>query len=151
MAQLPSRFLAKIQEVTEIGCWIWTAYRDKDGYGQVTINKRNLRAHRFSYEEKFGPIPEGLVIDHLCRETSCVNPDHLRAVTTWENLMAKGSKAPAKLQAERNNCEKCGSAYEQLSYQRACRVCMRERNRVYNKRRSQKHRTVLPATSVAGV
>ena len=145
------RFFAKIQEIPEMGCWVWTAGRDKNGYGKFTVNKRPRMAHRVSYEAKFGPIPDGLVIDHLCRETSCVNPDHLRAVTTRENLMAAGSLSLAKRLAERDNCETCGSAYEQLSYQRACRECMRVRNRVQMKRRSEKRRAVLAATPVAGV
>ena len=151
MAQLSDRFLAKVQEIPEMGCWVWTAGRDKDGYGRFTIDSRSRLAHRVSYEAKFGLIPDGLVIDHLCRETSCVNPDHLRAVTNWENLMAEGSRAPAKLQAERDNCERCGSAYSDLGYQRACRKCRTARDRVYNKRRALARRAALTTTATAGV
>ena len=151
MAQLSDRFLAKVQEIPEMGCWVWTAFRDKNGYGKFNVNKRSRMAHRISYEAKFGPIPDGLVIDHLCRETSCVNPDHLRAVTTRENLMAEGSRAPAKLQAERDNCERCGSAYSDLGYQRACRKCRTARDRVPNMLRARKRRAALTAIRMAGV
>jgi len=137
MANLSQRFLAKFQEVPEIGCWIWTACVDKDGYGQVTINSRSYRAHRVSYESRFGAIPDGLVIDHLCRQPSCVNPDHLRAVTNRENLMAEGSLAPAKRQAEQTHCKRCGSELVQLSDQRGCLPCRREGWRRQNHRRAQ--------------
>ena len=151
MTQLSDRFLAKLQEIPEMGCWVWTAGRDKNGYGKFNVNKRSRMAHRISYEAKFGLIPDGLVIDHLCRETSCVNPDHLRAVTNWENLMAEGSRAPAKLQAERDNCERCGSAYSDLGYQRACRKCRTARDRVPNMLRARKRRAALTAIRMAGV
>jgi len=66
------------------GCWEWTKAKTR-GYGRVTINCRNRMAYRVYYEEAFGPIPEGMVIDHLCRNTGCVNPMHLEVVTTAEN------------------------------------------------------------------
>lgn len=151
MKQLSERFVAKFQEVPEIGCWIWTGYTDRDGYGSVTINKRSYRAHRVAYEAKHGMIPHGLVIDHLCRQPSCVNPDHLRAVTNRENLMADGSLAPAKRQAEQTHCTKCGSELAHLSYQRRCLSCRKEAWKRDNQRRAKLRRAAKNATLVAGV
>lgn len=67
-------------------CWLWTSQMDFDGYGTLKMpSGRLLRVHRFSYEINVGPIPGGLVIDHLCRVRHCVNPAHLEAVTALEN------------------------------------------------------------------
>lgn len=68
------------------GCWIWTGGIDRYGYGQTTARGKTEGAHRASYETYVGPIPDGLQIDHLCRVRSCVNPDHLEAVTCAENV-----------------------------------------------------------------
>ncbi len=71
----------KIMPEPNSGCWFWLGALSR-GYGSL----KNARAHRVAYEMTIGPIPEGLVIDHLCRVTSCVNPDHLEAVTQAENV-----------------------------------------------------------------
>lgn len=79
-----ARFASKYR-VDESGCWIWEAATHKSGYGQFGLRSGHVRAHRFSYELHVGPIPEGLVIDHLCKVRNCVNPSHLEAVTVTEN------------------------------------------------------------------
>ena len=58
----------------------------KDGYDQVKIKGKYFYRHREAYEQKYGPITKGLVIDHLCRQRACINPLHLEAVTQRENL-----------------------------------------------------------------
>ena len=78
-----ARFWSKVEK-TET-CWIWRGARDDKGYGSLGINGKILRAHRVSYEWLIGPIPEGLVLDHLCRVPPCVNPAHLEPVTQGEN------------------------------------------------------------------
>jgi len=67
------------------GCWIWTGPRHSGGYGTLGVEGEKRYAHRVSHELHIGPIPEGLVIDHICRNKICVNPDHLQAVTNKEN------------------------------------------------------------------
>lgn len=69
----------------ESGCWDWVGARGQDGYGRLREGATTIQAHRWSYEIAKGPIPTGLVIDHLCRNTGCVNPDHLEPVTTAQN------------------------------------------------------------------
>jgi hypothetical protein len=66
-------------------CWFWTKAVNADGYGVIGVNRKKLLAHRVSYEAFVGPIPDGLTIDHLCRNLACVNPAHLDPVTQKEN------------------------------------------------------------------
>lgn len=78
--------LRRRSRVVESGCWLWTGAL-RDGYGRVKFNGSvTQEAHRASYEFHIGPIPEGLVIDHLCRNRSCINPSHLEPVTQGENI-----------------------------------------------------------------
>jgi hypothetical protein len=97
--------MAKIEPDSQTGCWRWTANRDKDTYGLFKLGVTR-RAHRVSYEHFVGRIPAGLVLDHLCRVRSCVNPYHLQPVTTRENLEAPGSLAPMKLNAAKTHCSR---------------------------------------------
>jgi hypothetical protein len=70
-------------------CWLWMGSKDRNGYGQVRIGKRPGKlfyTHRLAYEMLVGLIPSGMVIDHLCKNPACCNPDHLEPVTQRENV-----------------------------------------------------------------
>lgn len=70
-------------------CWLWTGGRTKDGYANFRFDSKDSYGHAFAFLLHTGhPVPEGLVIDHLCRVRHCVRPDHLRAVTQMENVNA---------------------------------------------------------------
>lgn len=68
------------------GCWEWQGAVMGGGYGAIKVEGRRVPAHRFAYELLVGPIGEGLEIDHLCRNRSCVNPEHLEPVTRSVNV-----------------------------------------------------------------
>lgn len=73
------------------GCWNYGGHVPPNRYGGVIANRRRYQAHRFFYEQAKGPIPAGLELDHLCRNTQCVNPDHLEPVTAAVNARRRPS------------------------------------------------------------
>lgn len=80
------RFWSKVDLKGPRDCWLWLGCKDQHGYGQFSLQGRKPRAHRVAYEFAIGPIPDGLVTDHLCRNASCVNPLHVEPVTHGENI-----------------------------------------------------------------
>ena len=84
-------------------CWEWTAGLDSKGYGafRLSTNKR-IVAHRFAYEILVGPIPEGLQLDHLCRNRRCVNPEHLEPVDNRTNTLR--GEGPTAQHARKTHC-----------------------------------------------
>ena len=122
------RFWSKVDKRDD-GCWEWTAYRMKNGYGTLRVATKGWLAHRFAYQEFVGPIPDGLEIDHLCRNRACVNPDHLEAVDHRTNLMRGNTWAAAN--AKKTHCVN-GHEFDEentliVPLGRNCRACHRER------------------------
>lgn len=74
-------------------CWIWQRSLTDGGYGGVRRKGESTKAHVMYYENKYGPVPDGLVLDHLCRVRACINPDHTEPVTrkinSWRGAKAK--------------------------------------------------------------
>lgn len=123
--------------VTPDGCWEWTKRRNEHGYGNVSVGSakdgtnRVKLAHRVSYECFVGPIPDGLTIDHLCRNRACVNPEHLEPVTHRVNVL-RGT-AQAAFNARKTHCLRGHEFTPENTYwqaggrKRSCRVCIQRR------------------------
>ena len=110
-------------------CWIW--FKVKPGtYGRIMVNGKKVKAHRYSYEKKYGPIPSGLHACHTCDNPRCVNPDHIFPGTDTDNVrdcVRKGRLRPHGC-AVRTSCRK-GHPYKEGSFiidrqgYRNCLVC----------------------------
>jgi len=117
-----SRFQAKVWRELRTGCWIWTASRDKHGYGRFV----GTLAHCLAYQHYIGPVPAGLELDHLCRNRGCVNPWHLEPVTHLTNLQRGESWS---FQRSKTHCP-VGHLYDEENTlisggARYCRTCKR--------------------------
>ena len=100
----PNRILGTVQDRFkhyarwhESGCLVWTGTIMHKGYGTIWDGNKNIRAHRYAWEEVNGPIPSGKVIDHVCHNRACVNVEHLRLCTVTENNQyLSGARAGSK-------------------------------------------------------
>lgn len=135
MKKMPAeeRFWLKVQRGDANSCWEWLGYRSKSGYGAFSFNGRVGKAHRYAYELLVGPIPEGLHIDHLCRNPGCVNPAHLEPVTQRVNTLR--GENPAAQRARQTLCIRGHPLSPRGTHptRRVCRECIRQwARRVYN-------------------
>lgn len=115
-----ARFWSYVRKAGPDECWQWIgaicgAPRGP-GYGHLNIGGRPVMAHRYAYEQSIGPIPDGLVLDHRCRNQHCVNPAHLEPVTQRENVH-RGLllKIPEERIAELANLRRSGATFAELA------------------------------------
>ncbi len=133
------RFWNKVEK-TET-CWLWAAYISTNGYGYFNLDGRPTQAHRVAFELTRGPIPDGLVTDHLCRVRHCVNPDHLEPVTHRENILRGDS--PNAHNARKTHCIhghpfNAENTYVRSNGNRMCRPCLNRRRRETRARKKAK-------------
>lgn len=144
MRPIEDRFWEKVDVRDPWDCWPWMAARDRLGYGKISAGRRksnggrDIKAHRFAYETLRGAVPDGLELDHLCRNASCVNPEHLEPVTHQENML-RGVDVSG-VNARKTHCPQ-GHAYSpentyrgeptarRRGVRRQCRTCHLERQR----------------------
>lgn len=125
-------FLARVRK--RQGCWLYQGYLRPDGYGYARHDNKKVLLHRFVYEATKGSIPQGLVLDHLCRNRSCINPDHLEPVTHQTNILRGVGRAAE--QARQTSCfrghpfdEENTVRYGSNRRRRFCGTCQQLRRR----------------------
>lgn len=131
------RLMAKV-EFDESGCWLWTAATQRSGYGYMRDANRRMRvARRLAWEASVGPVPEGQVLDHLCRTRACINPDHLEPVTERENILR--GVAPTAQNARKTHCPR-GHVHDAVDSRgrRICTICKHEQNVAYGRARARR-------------
>lgn len=137
-----TRFWARIDRRSAGECWEWIGPVTANGYGRFSPRVdgvlRRVMAHRVAYEDLVGPIPDGLVIDHLCRNRRCVNPLHLEPVPQFVNVM-RGTGVGV-INAAKQECVDGHEFTAENTYMtprggRACRACQRRRTRECRERK----------------
>lgn len=133
-AETAARFWRKVQWGGRDGCWLWLGAK-RDGYGQFRVAGRQHQAHRVAWVlTGRGPIPEGLVLHHLCAQPACVAPHHMALATVRANTLA--GRSPAARHAQQSHCWR-GHPFDAANTRhrsrpeggRVCRACDRERYR----------------------
>ena len=119
-------------------CWPWYGGRSSLGYGYTTVAGKRLPAHRAAYMALIGSIPEGLHLDHLCRNPACVNPAHLEPVTPRTNIVR--GESPQAANARKTHCKRGHEIVHPSQYyinrqpyctSRRCKICCSENNAAY--------------------
>lgn len=129
-------FWKRVNKNAPNGCWQWLGSQNGRGYAQWHIGGKTIYVHRYAYNMLVGEVPDGFIIDHLCRNRSCVNPKHMELVTQQENILrGVGISAQASLAT---HCPQGHPYDEENTYvyqgRRYCRACGRKRTSDYEKR-----------------
>jgi hypothetical protein len=111
----------------ETGCWNWQLCLKENGYGRVNVGGKLWHSHRLAYEAFIGEIPDGLDLDHLCRNRACCNPEHLEPVTARENHHRSPVSNASKTHCPANHPYTPENVYwARGGTARRCRICTRE-------------------------
>lgn len=148
---LEARFWSKVEKTAR--CWVWMGAqekRDHGSYGLLRDRGKRVWAHRLSLKLHGREVPRGLVVDHLCRNTLCVNPAHLEAVTDKVNILRGTS--PCAMNAKKTHCKHGHEFTAENTIVRGngrrCRVCHYADCEARRKRKNAQNNT--PARDAGG-
>jgi hypothetical protein len=132
------RFWSKVDKTEE--CWNWSGCLLESGYGQFSVKGKIVYAHRFSLEINGVRLIDGMVCDHICRNRKCVNPNHIRQITSRENVLI--GEGPSANNSRKSLCKRGHPLSGDNLYlrkrgvavERICRSCDREKKRKWGAR-----------------
>jgi len=139
---LPAYIEDRIAFIPESDCWWWIGTLTKSGYGQIPFPIRGSRypkAHRVVYEELVGIVPDGLVLDHKCKNRMCVNPRHLEPVTNPENVRRGDHSNNGEYSRRKTHCPK-GHSYAEHGGRRSISACHPKGGRICKLCRAEQHK-----------
>lgn len=139
-----SRLMSCVKVDTKSKCWLWQGYLEKNGYGRLSVGHKRQWAHIHFYNLIVGPVPDGLELDHLCRNHACVNPAHLEPVTHKEN-MRRSPFTACHIHRAKTHCPQghpySGSNLVEWGGFRYCRTCQNEYKKQYKLRKRNENRS----------
>lgn len=144
------RFWSWVDKRQPTDCWLWVGAINPTGYGAAYAGKSNgpMLAHRLAMLIKVGELPEGQVVDHICRNRACCNPDHLRLISNRENVII--GVGPSACNARKTHCHRgheftVENTYHHKSGVRDCRECRRQSGAAFRARKkSEANAEVTP-------
>lgn len=153
-------FWKRVDVQTAAECWVWKGSLWVKGYGRFyhkSLGRKAIRAHRMAYILSRGPIPTGLVIDHLCRNRLCMNPAHMEIVTNKENVLR--GIGPTAMRKRKTHCirghELAGeNVVVRPTGARRCKVCQvldRRRDAAIHKQRMVARRALIKARATLSI
>jgi len=147
MAHTPGTFWERVDKSAgPDGCWEWDGRKNIGGYGMVHWKGKRPVVHRVAYELLVGPIPDGLTLDHLCRNPGCCNPAHLEPVTMRENIL-RGTQIAAQ-NAAKTHCKR-GHPFDEANTERTISPKGWPRRACLACRRTPKHARAHDASPIA--
>lgn len=135
------KFWYRVEVHQPSGCWQWRGTIERWGYGQFSLGKKagKFRAHRVAYSVLIGPVPDGMQLDHLCRNNGCVNPDHLQVTTGRINTLR--GYGTSGMNARKTHCKRghelSGDNIYQYGNRRSCKLCKTVTSRAAYSRRKE--------------